>query len=69
MGQKWQDRAVVAPAQDEPETIAVEPRTLEWEEIAELIEVRPDGSWQPTTFGWAQFLDTERAQIGKGYLQ
>jgi hypothetical protein len=69
MGQRWQDRAVEGLAQDEPEPVSAEPRTLEWEEIAELIEIRPDGSWQPTTFGWAQFLDTERVRLGADYLQ
>jgi hypothetical protein len=35
-------------------------RTLQWAEIAGLIDIRPDGSWHPTALGKAQLLRLER---------
>jgi hypothetical protein len=39
---------------------ADEVRALAWAEIAGLIEINADGSWQPTAFGRAQLLKLDR---------
>ena len=41
-------------------------RTLEWAEIAGLIDIGPDGSWQPTPFGKQRLLALERDQHFQG---
>jgi hypothetical protein len=70
MGQKWKDRDELAMRQGASEpTAEVEARTLGWAEIAGLIEIRADGSWRPTDFGWAQLLKLERNRDRVGYVQ
>jgi hypothetical protein len=45
-----------------PERTAEGGRTLEWNEIAGLIDIGPDGSWRPTAFGRTQLLKLARNQ-------
>jgi hypothetical protein len=63
MGQKWQVRSVSPTFDSEP--VVATARTLEWAEIAGLIEVSSDGSWRPTAFGKAQLLKLEGAERGQ----
>jgi hypothetical protein len=69
MGQKWEDQvqfplrkgAAVVVLDDE------EARTLEWVEIAGLIEISDDGSWRPTSYGWQQMAKLrQREATGTG---
>jgi hypothetical protein len=64
MGQKWQDTGELARRYGAFEAIEEEVRTLEWVEIAGLIEIDSDGSWRPSSFGKAHLMSRESDQVG-----
>jgi hypothetical protein len=47
---------------EEADAGAPNARTLQWAEIAGLIAIGADGSWQPTEFGKALLLKLEREE-------
>jgi hypothetical protein len=67
MAHKWQDRIEFPIRTGAPAVVLEdeEARTLEWAEIAGLIEIRADGSWEPTAFGRAQLLKLMSGEDGK----
>ena len=70
MGRKWQDRDEAPIRWGAPEpTLEEKTRTLDWDEIAGLIEIGPDGSWRPTDFGKAKLFKLERNRNSADYVQ